>query len=328
MSYIGVKSGAIAILAAVTFTGFAQAKDVKLLASWSPANKGTYLSETTFIKLVREMSKGKLNIKRSGPEVVPGFQQIQPVKAGVFDLLLTHGAYHYGTTGMGVAMDAIEGDPVKRRATGIWDAADKHYQKHGLKMIAMVPQGRSGYQMILKKPITKAGDIKGLKIRGTITYHPLIKAFGGSPVVIPGGQVYSALEKGVVDGACWPTVGPLDLKWTEVTKYYVRPSFGVSTLLVLANMAKFKALTADEQKVLLSAGEALEKEIYSKFDDLAKEEEAGYKKAGMKEVRFSKANEAKMGGLWSQGIWGLVIKKNKGEAEAFRKLVNDKKMGM
>ena len=93
--------------------------------------------------------------------------------------MLTHGAYHYGTTGIGVALDAINGDPAKRREAGIWDAVDKHYQKHGLKAIAMVPQGESGYQMILRKPVGPDGDIKGFKIRGTVTYHPLIKAFGG-----------------------------------------------------------------------------------------------------------------------------------------------------
>ena len=88
-------------------------------------------------------------------------------------------------------------------------------------------------------------------------------------MVIPGGQVYSALEKGVVDGACWPTVGPLDLKWPEVTKFYVRPSFGVSTLLILANLNKFKALSKAEQDALLEAGKKLELEIYAKFDQLA-----------------------------------------------------------
>ena len=56
-----------ALAASLALSGAAYAKDIKLLASWSPANKGTYLSETTFIKLVGEASKGALTIKRSGP---------------------------------------------------------------------------------------------------------------------------------------------------------------------------------------------------------------------------------------------------------------------
>ena len=59
-----------------------------------------------------------------------------------------------------------------------------------------------------------------------------------------------------------------------------------------------------------------------------KDEVEGYKKAGMKETRFSKANEAKIGSLWENGVWGLTEKKNGAEAKALRKLVADKKMGM
>ncbi|MGE3247897.1 MAG: C4-dicarboxylate ABC transporter substrate-binding protein, partial [Beijerinckiaceae bacterium] len=132
--------------------GAAQAKDIKMLSSWSPANKGTYLSETEFMRLVGETSKGALTVKRSGPEVVPPFEQVQPVAAGVFDILITHGAYHPGTTSIGMAMDVVNADPAKRRESGVWDAVDKHYQKHGLKAIAFVPQGKSGYHMILRRP--------------------------------------------------------------------------------------------------------------------------------------------------------------------------------
>lgn len=314
--------------ALVGLAGAASAKDIKMLSSWSPANKGTYLSETAFMRLVKEISKGKLEIKRSGPEAVPPFEQVQPVAAGVFDVLITHGAYHAGTTGIGMALDVVAGDPGKRRESGIWDMVDKHYQKHGLKALAFVPQGKSGYHMILRKPPGPAGDIKGFKIRGTVTYHPLIKSLGGAPVVIPGGQVYSALEKGVVDGACWPTLGALDLKWYEVAKHFVRPSFGVSTLLVFMNLNKFKALGKDEQAMLLEAGKKLEEEIYAKFDGLASEEEKGLKAKGMTEVRFSKENEAKINSAFENGVWSLVINKNKAEAEALRKFVADKKMGL
>lgn len=317
-----------AAVVALALAGAAQAKDLKMLSSWSPANKGTYLSETTFMKLVSETSKGALTVKRSGPEAVPPFEQVQPVAAGVFDILITHGAYHAGTTGIGMALDVVNGNPAKRRESGVWDTVDKHYQKHGLKAIAFVPQGELGYQMILRKPIGPSGDIKGFKIRGTVTYHPLIKTLGGAPVVIPGGQVYSALEKGVVDGACWPTLGPLDLKWYEVAKYYVRPAFGVSTLLVFMNLNKFKALSKDEQTALLEAGKKLETEIYGSFDGLARAEEQELKKKGMSEVRFSKANEAKIAKSFEDGVWSLVIAKNKAEGTALKTFVADKKMGL
>ncbi len=327
---IGRKSGVAGLAVALTIalSGAAHAKDLRMLSSWSPANKGTYLSETTFMKLVGEVSKGKLAIKRSGPEAVPPFEQVQPVAAGVFDILITHGAYHAGTTGIGMALDVVNSDPAKRRTSGVWDWVDKHYQKHGLKALAFVPQGRVGYQMILRKPIGPSGDIKGLKIRGTVTYHPLIKTLGGAPVVIPGGQVYSALEKGVVDGACWPTAGPLDLKWYEVAKHYVRPAFGVSTLLLFMNLNKFKALPKDEQAVLLEAGKRLEEEVFKQFDALAAEEEKGMKAKGMSETRFSKANEAKIAKSFEDGVWGLVVAKSKAQGEELKKFVSDKKMGL
>lgn len=61
---------------------------------------------------------------------------------------------------------------------------------------------------------------------------------------------------------------------------------------------------------------------------MAEDETAGMQKAGMKEARFSKENEAQIGKLWEDGIWELAITKNKAEAEAMRKFVSDKKMGM
>lgn len=314
--------------AALLSSAIAQAAELKMLSSWGPSNRGTWVTEQAFIKMLPEQSKGRLTISRSGPEAVPSFEQLQPTAAGVFQLLITHGAYHYGTTGIGVALDAVKGDPTQRRQTGVWDLADKHYQKHGLKAIAMIPQGESGYHMILRDAVGPDGGLKGRKIRGTASYHPLIRALGGSPVVIAPSDVYTSLEKGVVDGAAWPTVGVLDMKWNEVAKFYVRPSFGVSTLQIFMNLAAFNRLSDEDKKAILETGRQLELKIYAEFDAMAKEEEAAMQKAGMREARFSKENEAKIGKLWEEGIWELAITKNKAEAEAMRKFVADKNMGM
>ena len=324
----GLRTAVMAAAASALLTGGVLAQELKMLSSWSPANKGTYITEVAFMKLVEEETKGRQKVRRSGPEAVPPFEQVQPVAAGVFDILITHGAYHSGTTAMGMSWDAVNADPEKRRSSGLWEPYDKHYQKLGLKALAFVPQGHSGYHMVLRQPIGPDGGLKGRKIRGTVTYHPLIRGLGGAPVVIPGGEVYAALEKGVVDGAAWPTLGALDLKWHEVAKHYVRPSFGVSTLLIFINNNRWKKLSEADQAALLEAGKKVELQIFREFDGLAKEEEEALKKRGMSEVRFSPENQAKVGKLWEEGLWELARKKHGKEADAMRKAVADAKLGM
>ena len=315
------------LLLALALSAAAQSLELKYLSSWGPNNNTTWGTEQDLMRMVGEESKGRLSIKRSGPEAVPPFEQLQPTGAGVFDLLLTHGAYHAGTTGIGMALDGIVGDPVKRRESGVWAAADKHYRKHGLAVIALMPQGKSGaYNILLRSPVGPAGDLKGLKIRGSITYHPLFKALGASPVVLAPADIYAALEKGLVDGAGWPVTGITGFKWQEVAKYYIRPSFGVATMMILMNANSFDRLSADDKRAMLEVGRKLELMVWENYEQMAAEELAEMKKAGMKEVRLSKAIEAKLNTWFSEGVWELAIAKNKKEAEDLRELVIKTKM--
>ena len=91
---------------------------------------------------------------------------------------------------------------------------------------------------------------------------------------MPGSQVYSALEKGVVDGAAWPSAGMLSMKHFEVAKYKVRPTFGTSTLPILINMGSWKKLSQAEKNILLSAGEMTELQMPWKGDALQAKEDA------------------------------------------------------
>ena len=77
------------------------------------------------------------------------------------------------------------------------EALDRHYQKLGLKVVAVAISATKGYHIVLRAPVGPSGDLQGRKIRGTPSYHTVIGMLGASPVVLPGGEVYSALEKGV-----------------------------------------------------------------------------------------------------------------------------------
>ena len=115
--------------------GAARAETIKLLTSWGANDKPSYANALLFKKNVEEISGGNIKVEISGPEVVPPFQQLQPVVAGVFDVLYTHGAYHAGSKGLALAGDAIDIDVKKRRDTGVWGYIDEFYQKtHKLKI--------------------------------------------------------------------------------------------------------------------------------------------------------------------------------------------------
>ena len=184
-----------AVLALAVLAAPAWAADYRMLTSWDKSNPAVPLLAEGYAKNVAAASKGNINFVLNGPETVPPFEQLQPVTAGAFHMLFTHGIYHYGTTGLSVGLDAVRGTIEERRASGLFEALDKHYQQIGLKVIAVALSAKSGYAFALKAPVSADGDLKGRKVRGTPAYHPVIRMLGGAPVVLPiSGGLYLARE--------------------------------------------------------------------------------------------------------------------------------------
>jgi TRAP-type transport system periplasmic protein len=310
-------------LACVTgAAGSAWAQELKMVSSWDDRYLGTKVIADAFTHEVNKATGGKVTIKRSGPEVVPVMQQLQPVSVGVFQLLFSHGGYHAGATGIALALDAVDLDAQKRRDSGLWDFVDAHYRKHNLKVIALPVAGSSGYHYFLRKPV--ADGFKGMKIRGTPLYHRMVTTLGGTPVVLPPTEIYTSLEKGVVDGAGWALIGGLDYKWYEVAKYITRPSFGVSTHLILMNRTAWDKLDAPTQKIFLDIGRKLEAESVKNYDGLIAAEIAELKKRGVQETDLGRSKE-EIEKLWAEGVWQVALSgPAKEDAEKMRKLAIEK----
>ena len=103
-----------AILGLALLPGVSYAADFRVLSSWDQ----TYLVRPkfleVFLKNVETASKGDMKFTVSGPETVPPFEQLQPTSSGVFQMLLTHGAYHIGQTPY---LTSARGD--RRRSKGV-----------------------------------------------------------------------------------------------------------------------------------------------------------------------------------------------------------------
>jgi TRAP-type transport system periplasmic protein len=312
---------ALIVATSLAFISSAQAAELRMLSSWDKTNPAVATLAETFAKGVEAQTKGGIKFVISGPETVPPFEQLQPAASGVFQMLFTHAIYHYGTTGIAVGMDALRGDIEARRKSGMVEALDKHYQKLGLKVVAVAISATKGYHMVLRAPVGPAGDLQGRKIRGTPSYHTVIALLGASPVVLPGGEVYSALEKGVVDGAAWPASGVLGMRWYEVAKYMLRPSFGLSHYLFLMNLNAWNRLTEPERNILLAEGRKAEDIWFKEYDRMVQEEEAALIQRGMQITEMGPSQRDKVQAAWAQAQWDLAEKKSGQEAKDLRELL-------
>ena len=317
LTSFAVVVGTVAVLGTAASEAVA-GSSLKILRSWPPVIEAVRNIER-YHEQVEKAAAGELKLSQVGPEVVPPFEQLNPVSAGVFDFLFSHGAYHSGSNGLLIGVDALKLDPKKLRESGLFEYISNNYEKrHGLKLLALTPTGQDGYHMVLKSLPDPETGIKGRKIRGTSTYHPLIKKLGGSPVVLSFGQIFTALEKGVVDGYCWPVYGLLATKFYEAgAKYVMRPTLGVSRSFTLVNAKAFNKLPKKLQTILVEEGKKVEYWSIKFFDDFIAKEEKELKKLGVTYHDYPEKFRPHVRKWFNEGVLDLVVKYSKADGQKF-----------
>lgn len=287
----------------------ALAQNLRLLSSWDSSYAPVPSVLEPFVQRLNEASNGAINITRSGPETVPPFEQVDPVSRGLFDMLFTNGAYHGTISSVGMTLDAISASPDQVHQSGIWDYVDQHYrEQHNLKLIAVLLDP-NGFHIILRRPLGDDG-LAGRRIRGTPIYHPLIEALGGAPVVLPAGEIYPSLERGVVDGAAWPTIGAVGFRWFEVADYMMRPTFGQVAHLVFMNLDRWEALPEETRTLITEVARGYEDEAVERFNGVVAEEETTLAREGMEVAELTGALREIVDRTWYEGAMKLAARTN------------------
>jgi TRAP-type C4-dicarboxylate transport system substrate-binding protein len=271
----------------------ATAADVNLrvINAFDPQFPSTNLILKNFTDAVEKSSRGRISFRVSGPEVAKPFEQLEPTSQGVFDILFTSPPYHAGTTTTAMGIYALAPDPKAFRTNGLFDIVDNDYQQHNLKLLAVIYGEKAetgGFQIILKRPLGPSGDLQGLKIRSSQTHQPFVQGMGGQPTQMAGGEIYSALDKGIIDGAAWPLIGVLEYRWNEVAKYMARPTFGYTAYTITMNLGRFKRLDPADQAILVEEGRLAEIAGIERMDAFTIEETKKLKATGMQEVQFNR----------------------------------------
>lgn len=201
----------------------------KMVMPWS---KGLLFYDIAqhFCDSVRLASAGRLNIKPfSAGELVPAMQTFDAVSKGSAQVGHDWPGYWKGKNEAFVAFASV---PFGLDAEGynIW-----LYEKGGLKMMQdlygkfglfALPGGQCGQEMGLfsNKRATKMSDFKGLRVRTPGWYMDIMNILGASVSPLPGGEVYLALERGVIDAAEFssPAIN-YPMGFDDITKYVIQP---------------------------------------------------------------------------------------------------------
>ena len=212
-----------------------------------------------FVDKVNAAGKGVVQVQYiGGPEVNPPNKAAQALERGVIDMLHSPVAYYAGITPQGLALMASNKTPAEVRANGGMDIIAKVWkEKLNAKIVAWGEWGAQFHLYLVKEPpLNGEGkvDLTGFKMRTTGAYRPLLNALGASTVEMPVSDVYTALQRGVVDGFGWPTVGLGAMGLGKAVKYRLDPPFYHLANLVIVNYDKWNALSKEAQDVLLKVG--------------------------------------------------------------------------
>ena len=315
----------LALLLSLSLTVPVAAKNLRVLSGFPKTHLFTEGCLGIFSENLKEISGGKLVLQVSGPDVVPTNEQFQPVQAGVFDMLFTHPAYHLGATAMGASIEAVDPDPVKRRETGIIDYADKHYNQIGIKLVAVLPITQ--YNIVVRDEIgDRNPSLNGLKIRTASLVAPAVKALGGAPVNLPPGDIYTSLQKGVIDGFTLVAVGLKDYKIHEVANYLVRPKFAFISASIFMNLNNYNGLTDQERQWIDAAAVKSEIDALVYFRTKHTEEVNELKALGMKVTQLQPADAQKIEKVFNTTIWTVAEKKSGQAIKDLHQLALDKGM--
>jgi TRAP-type C4-dicarboxylate transport system substrate-binding protein len=298
---------------------------LRLLSGWTPNNPNVPLIEAVYIKNVEAASNGEIKIKRSGPEVAPPFEQLQPVSAGVFDFLFTTPGYHQAQTGVGNILDTVTGDLAKRRQSGLVEWADGFYNKHyGLRIIALHPA--PGNHFVLREPLGPDGTLKGLKVRSNAAFDGIVRQLGGTPVNMSPADAYSAMQKGVLDGITFPVFASSDYKLYEVGKYMTRPVFGLSNVMLMMNSKKLESLPPNLQRILIEEGKKIEDIGTQALIQVAVKDEATMQANGVKIIQLAPSIAPKLNEMYNEGIFQTASRTTPDDVKALWELAKSKNM--
>lgn len=252
----------------------------QMVTSWPKSLDTIYGGAKTVCDRVAAMTGGNFTIEPyAAGEIVPGLEVLDAVQNGTVECGHT-ASYYYVGKNPALAFGTSVPFGLTAQQQNAW-----YYHGGGLEAMHQLysdfnvinfPAGNTGAQMggWFKKEVKSLQDLKGLKMRIPGLGGKVMSKLGVNVQVLPGGEIYLALERGAIDAAEW--VGPYDdlkLGLNKAASYYYYPGWWEPgpTLEVQVNKSKWEKLPVEYQEIFKTAAMEANLNMLSKYDALNRE---------------------------------------------------------
>jgi len=247
----------------------------RMVTSWPKGLPGLGAGAERLAANITAMSGGRLTIKvYAAGELVPALECFGAVANGTAQLGHDASYYHTGKTegapfftAFPFGFTTAELDAWVKYGNGqkLWDEL---YAPFGIRAFHA---GSTGTQMLgwFRKDIRSVEDLKGLKFRAPGNQGRVLAKLGVTPVTMPGGEIFPALQSGAIDAAEW--IGPyndLALGFYQVCKHYYAPGYHEPgpNLQLMVNERAWQSLNPELQAIVRTAAEAATKDMLAEYN--------------------------------------------------------------
>lgn len=279
-----------AVLALASFCAFSTSSAAELqlrAAVFAPLDTTWGAPFQMFVDHVNATGKGILQIRTVGPEAIPATEQPNAIRSGLIDMVATPPGMYKSAMIESNAQDLSTMTLAEQRASGGYDALNELLSQK-LSAIALTTYGTGVpfHLYFTESNIKSPADLAGLRVRSQPIFSPFFNDLGLSQSMIPIGEVYTSLERKVVQGFGFAAWGLSDMGWDQLTKTRIDPGFYSVVVNILIGQKKLNQLTPEQKRVLMDSVSWFEKELLSYSKEMTAKNLAQQEAAGIQSIDF------------------------------------------
>ena len=226
--------------------------DVVKIDAVTLAPKPVYINKPfkMFVDEVNTKFAGEVEINwRGGPEIMPPFKQAEGVRNGSVDMTYTSPSYYQGLVPTSGTMNLSYKTYAEIAATNYHERMTELHAEKDLIFLGEIPATQLNFVIYMGEEVSSLEDLKGKRIRVFPTLLPIVKALGAEPIVMGMGDIFTAMERGTIDGYMQ---GPLAQaqQFEGLVKTVIFPGVYRAGFPVLINKKTWGKMSTDLQQRL------------------------------------------------------------------------------